>query len=88
MMKKFSSKFGDTVYINKLLSKNQKDSYFRIIIYLFCLTLLPFDLLTFITGTPSAKAEDDLIEYNLQQSNQVVNTESSDDIRNQLFTDS
>ena len=64
---------------------NKKDSYFRIIVYLFCLTLLPFDLLTFITGTPSAKAEDALIEYNLQQSNQVINTKSSDDIRSQLW---
>ena len=50
-----------------------------------CLTLLPFDLLTFITGTPSAKADDELIEYNLPQGDQVINTESNYDIRSQLW---
>ena len=71
--------------INKLLPVKQKSKYFKIIIALICLTLLPFDLLTFITGTPSAKADDELIEYNLPQGDQVINTESNYDIRSQLW---
>jgi tetratricopeptide (TPR) repeat protein len=70
--------------IYKLSPVNHKSMFFKIIIGLVCLTLLPFDLLTFITGTPSAKA-DELIEYKLQQGDQVINTKYSYDIRSQLW---
>ena len=71
----------------KLLPINQQRMLFKIFISLVCLTLLPFDLLTFITGTPSAKAEDELIEYKLQQGDQVINFENNStyDIRSKLW---
>ena len=53
--------------------------------YLFCLVLLPFDLLSFVTGTPSAKAEESLVEYELQQNSETINAESSDEIKNKLW---
>jgi len=72
----------------KLLPINQQRMLFKISISLVCLTLLPFDLLTFITGTPSAKAEDELIEYKLQQDDQVINFENNStyDIRSKLWS--
>ncbi len=71
--------------IYKLLHISQQRMLFKIFIGLVCLTLLPFDLLTFITGTPSAKAADELIEYKLQQDDQVIDFESTYDIRSKLW---
>ena len=70
---------------HKLLPVNHKSIFCKIFISMACLMLLPFDLLTFMTGTPSARAEDGLIEYKLQQGDQVINTESSYDIRSKLW---
>ena len=58
--------------------------FFKIMISTACLMVLPFDLLTFITRTPLAKA-DELIEYKLQQTDPIINTKSADDIRSLLW---
>ena len=73
---------GKAIY--KLSFVIYKSIFYKIFIGLVCLALLPFDLLTFITGTPSAKA-DELIEYKLQQADPVINTGPSYDIRSQLW---
>ena len=69
----------------KRLSVKRESVFYKIMISVLCLTLLPFDLLTFIAGTPSAQADDGLIEYQLQQNDPMISTESSYDIRSKLW---
>lgn len=52
--------------------------------YIFCLTLMPFNLLTFVTGVAYANSEK-LVEYKLTQDNLSDSNDSSEQLKRQLW---
>jgi len=52
--------------------------------YIFCLTLMPFDLLTFVKGSAYATSEK-LVEYKLTQDNLSDSNDSSEQLKRQLW---
>jgi tetratricopeptide (TPR) repeat protein len=59
-------------------------SAFKYCLYVLCLTLMPFDLLSFVTGTASANSEQ-LVEYKLTQDNFTDSNDSSVSLKRQLW---
>ena len=57
---------------------------FRYCLSVFCLTLLPFNLLSFVTGTASANSEQ-LVEYKLTQDNFTDSNDSNAQLKRQLL---
>jgi tetratricopeptide (TPR) repeat protein len=56
----------------------------KFVLFVFCLMLVPFDLLSFVTGTTFADT-DNLVEYNLTQDQTPDSNDSSDQLSYQLW---
>jgi len=57
---------------------------FKYCFCIYCLTLMPFNLLTFVTGTAFANS-DKLVEYKLIQDNLTDSNDSSEQLKRQLW---
>ena len=75
-MKNKSLKYGCDIYFSSLGLKY--------LFFIYCLMLLPFDLLIFVTGTACANSEK-LVEYELPQDNTSDSNDSSDQLKRQLW---